>query len=135
MSDYEMIMVFNETFDFLITSFGTFLSMVFAFLVASSLLAEKLNRLLAGIVVALFTGASMFFTLMSYNVGANLGSLAEQIKMAVADGRSELGWVGFVANNAPIGVGLRALALLMLLGYIASLIFFFHQRRLVASIR
>ena len=129
MSDYEMIMVFNETFDFLIASFTTFLSIVFAFLVAGSLLANRLDRLLAGIAVALFSGAALLFSLLCYNVAANLGRLAELIKAAVSDGTSELGWVGFVASNAPIGLVLPSLAGLMVLAYIASIIFFVGQRR------
>ena len=60
MSDYESIMVFNETFDFLIASFSTFLTIVFAFLVASAWLAAKLDRLMAGIAIALFTGVRSY---------------------------------------------------------------------------
>ena len=128
-SDYMMIMVFNETFDFLIASFSTFLSIVFAFLVACALLGNKLDRRLAGIVVGLYTGATVIFVLLCYNVAANLGSLAEQIKSAVAQGDSALGWIGFVASDAPIGLGLRGIAILMAIAYVASIMFFVTQRR------
>ena len=67
--------------------------------------------------------------LLCYNVAGNLSAHAEQIKLAVASGESELGWVGFVAADASIGLGLRGLALLMALGYVASIVFFVAQRR------
>jgi len=127
--DFNLVMVFNETFDFLIASFSTFLTVIFAFLVASALLAQKLTRMLAGIAVSIFTGASVILVLICYNVAANLGYLAEEIKVAVAEGDSELGWIGFVASDAPVGLGLRTLALLMLLAYGASILFFISQRR------
>jgi hypothetical protein len=128
MSDFEMVMLFNETFDFLIASFTTFLSIVFAFLIASTLLATRLSRKLAGIAVALFSGAALFFVVLCYNVAANLGNIAEVIKSSVADGTADLGWIEFVATDAPVGLGLRLLAGLMLLAYAASIFFFLAQR-------
>jgi hypothetical protein len=128
-SDFNLIMVFNETFDFLIASFSTFLTIVFAFLVASALIGGKLSRTLSGIAIGLFSGASFIFLLLCYNVAANLGVLAEEIKSAVARGESELDWVGFVAADAPVGLGLRGLALLMFLAYVASIVFYLNQRR------
>ena len=76
MTDFELIMLFNETFDFLISSFTTYLSIVFAFLVASLVLGKRLNRLLAGIAVSLFSVASLLFCLLCFAVSRNLGELA-----------------------------------------------------------
>jgi hypothetical protein len=134
MSDFEMIMVFNEAFDFLLTTFTTFLSIVFAFLVASTLLAGRLTRTLAGIAVGLFSVASLFFIALTRSVAGDVGSAAGQIKLAVAAGRSSLGWVGFVARDAPIGSALQVVTVLMALTFVAALVFFFHQRRVAIPI-
>ena len=129
MTDFELIMLFNETFDFLISSFTTYLSIVFAFLVASLVLGKRLNRLLASIAVSLFSVASLLFCLLCFAVSRNLGELAEVIKNAVRAGQSELSWVGFVAQDAPIGRGTAVIAVLMFLSYVACILFFFYQRR------
>jgi hypothetical protein len=129
MSDFEMIMVFNEGFDGLQSSFTTFLSIVFGFLVASTLLANKLTRVLAGIAVGLFSLASAFFILQAYGVASNLGEIVEQMRIAVAAGRSNLGWLGFVGSDLSLGVNFQLVAALMALTYMAALVFFFHQRR------
>jgi hypothetical protein len=133
MSDFEMMMIFNEAFDGLQSSFTTFLSIVFGFLVASTLLANRLTRTLAGIAVGLFSLASAFFILQAYGVATNLGAIVEQMKIAVAAGRSNLGWVGFVGTDLGIGANFKLAALLMALTFVASLIFFFHQRRVASA--
>jgi hypothetical protein len=136
MSDFEMIMVFNEAFNFLLSSFTTFLSIVFAFLVASTLLAARLTRTLAGIAVALFSVASVFFIALTRAVAGDVGSTAGQIKLAVAEGRSTLNWVGFVETSAPVGGVLQVMVpTLMALTFVAALVFFFHQRRTLATTR
>lgn len=130
MSDFEMLSSFSQTFDFLLSSFTTFLTIVFAFLVASTLLAGRLTRTLAGIAVGLFSLASAFFILLTFSVARDVAQAAEQIKMAVAEGRSTLGWIGFVASDAPVGWTLPSLGVLMAFTFVAALVFFFHQRRL-----
>jgi hypothetical protein len=129
MSDFEMIMVFNGAFDGLLSSFTTFLTIVFAFLVASTILAARLTRTLAGIAVGLFSLASAFFIMQAWGVAINLGLIVEQMKTAVAAGRSGLGWLGFVGNDLSLGVNFRFVAVLMALTFVAALVFFFHQRR------
>jgi hypothetical protein len=134
MSDFEMIMVFNETMSFLLSGFTTFLSIIFAFLVASTFLAGRLTRSLAGIAVGLFSLASIFFITQAFAVASNIGFIVEEIKTAVAAGRSSLGWIGFVALDAPMGTIMNAVAVLMVLAFVAALVFFFHQRRLETTI-
>lgn len=135
MSDFEMIMVFNETFDFMLSSFTTFVSIVFAFLVASTFLAGKLTRTLAGIAIGLFSIASVFFIAMTRGVAHDLGGAAEQIKTAVTEGRSTLAWLGFVESDAPVGGLEIVVPALMGLTFVAALVFFFHQRRVAATFR
>jgi hypothetical protein len=133
MSDFEMVMLFNETMNFLLYGFTTFLSIIFAFLVASMLLAGKLTRTLAGIAVGLFSLASVLFISQAFAVATNVGLIAEQIKISVAEDRSSLGWVSFGQLDAPMGTIMRFVAVLMMLAFVAALVFFFHQRRVVAT--
>jgi hypothetical protein len=89
---------------------------------------------LAGIAVGLFSVASLFFIALTRSVAGDVGSAAGQIKLAVAAGRSSLGWVGFVARDAPIGSALQVVTVLMALTFVAALVFFFHQRRVAIPI-
>lgn len=92
---------------------------------------KQLDKWLARIAIALFSGASLIFALLCYNVASNFSSLAEVINYAFASGDSTLGWLGFVAADARIGIGLRGLAVLMVFAYIASIVFFVVQRQQV----
>jgi len=127
MSDFEMFMSFNSTFDSLLSVFTIFIATVFAFLVASLLLATRLTRPLAGIALGLFTIVSALFVWTAYNVVVNLGNLVEEINAAVAEGSSTLTWPNFVGPDAPTGIGML-FPVVMLLAAIAALIFFFQHR-------
>jgi hypothetical protein len=127
MSDFEMFMSFNATYNLLLAVFTIFIATVFAFLVASLLLATKLTPALAGIALGLFTSVSALLVWIAYNVAVNLGNLVEGINAAVAEGSSTLTWPNFVGPDAPAGIGMMIPAL-MLLAAIAALIFFFNQR-------
>jgi len=127
MSDFEMFMAFNATFDLLLTVFTIFIATVFAFLVASLLLAPKLTRPLAGIALGLFTSVSALLVWIAYNVVVNLGNLVEEINVAVTEGSSTLTWPNYVGPDAPTGIGMP-IVVLMLLAAIAALVFFFNQR-------
>lgn len=129
-SDFALLMAFNETFDFIISAFSIFLSIIFAFLVATSLLANRLNRLLAGIAVGLFTGACAIFTAMVFNVGLSVGDIASVIKESVERGDSNLGWLNFVEINAPLSMVAWLFGSIMVLGYIASIVFFVNRRQI-----
>jgi hypothetical protein len=134
MSDFEMVMVFNETMSFLLSGFTTYLSIIFAFLVASTFLASHLTRTMAAIAVGLFSLASAFFIAQAFAVATNVGLVVDQIRLMVAQGRSSLGWLGFVPSGASMGTIMRLAAWLMTLAFVAALVFFFHQRRVATAI-
>lgn len=129
MSDFEMITIFNESLNTVILIFTTFVSIVFGFLVASTL-AGRLTRLMTGIAVGLFTGASVCLVVLSSRILIDVGNLANVIRTEVDAGTSTLGWIGFAQGSGPIGLIFQAIPLLMLASYVAALVFFFHQQRI-----
>lgn len=128
MSDYEKLDSFASVFNGVQLLFTSYVSILFAFLVASWLIAHKLNTVLAVLCLGLFTLVSLYFVSLTYFVSQNLIALIELIQAEVATGQSTLGWVGFTRTDEPpplIGV----LILTEILAYAGTLVFFFYQRK------
>ena len=128
MSDYEFMDIFATTFNSVQQLFVNYVSILFAFLVASWLIAHKLSKVLVVLSISLFTLVTLYYISMTYFVAQNLLTMVELIKDRVVTGQSSLGWVGFtrVDDVPPL---LPVLTITELSSYVATLIFFFYQRR------
>lgn len=132
MSDFELLVIFNETFDSIVTVFSIYISIVFAFLVACSLLAERLNRVLSWLAVGLFTGASAFFAAMIFGTTGALSDLVEFMRTTNSGLESGLVWFNLVQTEAPFGLVLQAgMTLLMVASYAASIVFYVYRRSIL----
>ena len=131
MTDHELITIFIEFVNTTWTIFGTYVSIVFAFIVASHLAASRLTSKVASLVITLYTlvaawsvwGISMNATSISATVG--------EMKRRLLDESSSLGWLpilGMPDYMLPvIPILITCLAAVV---YIGSIVFFFHQRRI-----
>ena len=129
MSDYEMADMFNDYMTLIFTVFMGHTSMVFAFLVASYLAAQKLKPSMVWIVVFLFTIGSLVTTVAQNRFGGAFIAMGGEMRKAVVEGQSTLGWHSITYEPEILIHGLMfALSVLMIVSYIAGLIFFFHQR-------
>ena len=130
MSDYELLSVFMYSVETLWTVFSTFISVVFAFLVVSYLAADKLQKSLAAIVMALYTLVVLWATWALSRTSASVSAAAGEMKARVQDGGSTLGWhpathtPEFVIDAIPV-----VITLIAILSYIGSVFFFYVQRR------
>lgn len=130
MSDYELLSVFMAQVQALWEVFSTFVSVVFAFLVVSYLVASKLRRSLAAVAIALYTLVALWAAWALSRGAASVAAIAQEMKNHVRDGTSTLGWhpaantPDVVGDAIPIGITLIAL-----LAYLGSVFFFYVQRR------
>ena len=126
MTEYELVDTFYtiaELSDQLIVSFVTLL---FAFLVASYLVSSRLDNRMATVVIALYSFMALRYVLVYYNVSDDLVTLADTINHLRQSSGSNLGWfeIGGGMSNMIVGTTLA-----MFLSFLASIYFFFYTRR------
>ena len=129
MSDYEMADSFSSMFSGLQLLFTSYVSIVFAFLIASWLVAHKLNWLLSAVSVFLFTLVSVYFIAFTYFVAQDMLNLGALIGQKVQAGESTLTWTGFGEEWQDPPPLMKLLLFLEISAYLAALLFFFYQKK------
>jgi general stress protein CsbA len=136
MSDYELVSVLIEYINTTWAIFATYVSVVFAFLVAGYFAAKKLASTMVSLVITLYTLVVIWSVFALNRNVASIGAATDEIKRVVREGESSLSWVpltstpDFLSSAMPIMVtGLAVVA------YVGSLLFFFHQRKDNLSIK
>lgn len=125
-----MLSVFMEIVNAIWTVFATYVSVVFAFLVVSYMVAGKLKPAIVSIIVALYTLVALWATWALNRGAASLTALVSEMKRNIAAGASSLSWhpathtPDFLLTMIPVIV-----TFVVLLAYAGSLIFFCYQRR------
>lgn len=125
MTEYELVDSFYtiaELSDQLIASFVTLL---FAFLVASYLVSSKLDRRMVALVVTLYSFMALRYVVLYYNVSGDLMTLADMLNELRLQPDSSLGWLNINNGMFTTLVGTTAA---MFLSYLASIYFFFFTR-------
>jgi len=125
MTDYEILSLFGEFATNTQDTFVNYVSILFAFIIASYLVADRLTKTMVVVLIGLFSMVAIQQgTALLLHWNDQLGLLAE------IRGRDELDWHG--ANRAPAWFGLVFYATYFVTvfgGYIGSLVFFFDRRR------
>ena len=131
MTDYELLTILIEFINIVWLIFATFVSIVFAFIVASHLVAKKLTSRVVSLVITLYTLVALWAVWgISVNAFA-ISATADEMKRRLLEDSSSLGWLpmlempDFMRSTVPY-----LITLMVLVVYVGSLIFFFYQRRL-----
>lgn len=124
MTDFEITYMANEYVNTLLTAFINFVSIVFAFLVATYLAAPRLNRAMSTIVLVLYT-VTTFYLIVAVRLLASAVQIVPTGVSPVADG---VGLVPLLDLNLPNKLELAV----MVLAYIGSVWFYFQQRKLAS---
>ena len=125
MTDFELLMAFNEMAINGQEVYMNFVSIVFGFIVAGYLVADKLSGKMVILMVTLFT-----FVTLQEAMNTTLFLLDQVGLIPEMQTRDALQFHG--ANNvgdifAPLFIAIKIGTLI--LAYIGSIVFFFHQRR------
>lgn len=133
MTDYELLDIFIQNANSLQTCFMNYVTVLFAFLIAAYLIADKLESSMVFIILGLFT---LVFFQQGFNVlgfGHDVSALAGQIAVRAQEDTSVLRWHGAatsVLGSVAIPILRHSGEVVFILSYIGGLVFFFHQRRL-----
>lgn len=130
MTDSELLSAFMAAVETLWLIFSTYVSIVFAFLVVSYLVANKLQTSLAAIVVALYTLVALWSSWALSRGSMSVTAVASQMKARAGDGTSAIGW--HPAANTPdilMSAIPPLITLIAVLTYIGSIFFFYIQRK------
>jgi hypothetical protein len=131
MTDYEFIATFTEFVNTTWTIFGIYVSIVFAFIVASYFAASKLTSIVVSLVITLYTLVVVWSVWgISMNAIAISATVGEMRRRLVVDESFTLGWLpilGIPEFLLPvIPILITSLAVVV---YTGSIVFFFYQRR------
>lgn len=131
MTDYEMYSAFSTSINMVGNNLFHFVIIVSGFLVISYCVAANLKSSMVGILVTLYTLAAGYFMLVVNRESMVAKGISEVIRTAVEENRSSLGWHPLVRDSESFFYGLTlSLTLLMIVAYIGTLVFFFHQRKI-----
>jgi len=130
MTDYEMFSALSETIALLWTIFSIYVSIVFAFLVASHLAARQLASKIVSLVITLYTLVATWALFGLNRTAATLSAAIEETKQAVQESGSSLDWLPMVGMPDAFSRAFPILVLSIGLAvYIASIVFFFDERK------
>ena len=110
MSDYELVSVLIEYINTTWAIFATYVSVVFAFLVAGYFAAKKLASTMVSLVITLYTLVVIWSVFALNRNVASIGAATDEIKRVVREGESSLSWVpltstpDFLSSAMPIMV-------------------------------
>ena len=130
MTDYELLSVFIEFTSNTWAIFATYVSIVFAFIVASYLVSKRLTSRVVSLVIALYSLVSFWSVWAISSQATLISATVGEMKRVVQDNQSSLGWVpvltipDFVVPIVPILITSLATA-----AYAGSIVFFFYHRK------
>ena len=131
MSDYEILSAFIAFTNTLWMIFATYVSIVFAFIVAAYIVADRLTPKVVSLVITLYSLVSLWSV---WAIGQNAGAVAatvNEMKRRVAEGNSTLGWVHQVSvPDYMLPIIPKVITSVAFVAYAGSIVFFFYQRKL-----
>lgn len=127
MTEYEAISLFNEIFSNLVQVLFGYISILSAFLVMSYFAADKLNKVLAAIVITLFTLFAIMLVIQFNFLRIDLLNIYEVILNIQSSSSEGNVWFG----NTPLWmVNIQTIVqnLITIGGYFGCLAFFYYQK-------
>ena len=127
MTDFELIYLFNEFFNTTYARLNDYLVGLFGMLVVAHFVAPKLNRMMAGLIVVLYSIFSIATIIPAIAVADRFGLAAMQLKIAAEMPDSGLpGMIGILPSREIVT---PFMAVLLVAAYVTSLVFFFQARK------
>jgi len=122
MTEYETLEIYSNTFNAWILLFTSYISIVFAFLVAATLAVDKMNSVLSAVAVALFSMTSLFFIGLTSILGIRVVQQIADVSAITGDPGARFAWLLAVLASA-----------ILILTYLGSVFFFFYHRKTYRS--
>ena len=130
MTDYELLSVFIAFTNTVWLIFAAYVSIVFAFIIAAYLVANRLSPQVVRLVISLYSAVSIWSIWAIRQNAVAISATVREMKRVVAESGSSLSWVpqlGIPESMIPIIPWL--ITLVAAVAYVGSIFFFFYQRR------
>lgn len=132
MTDFEIANLFTEYFALMQSQIINYASVLFAFLLAGYLIASKLQRVMATVIVVIFSAFAIDSLMTTWFLGIDVVELQLLMRERVASGSQELTF--HAAARDGFNVNLYMITVVRVstgvLAYFGAIWFFFYQRRL-----
>jgi len=125
MTEYELVDTFYTIATFADQLIASFITFLFAFLIASYLVSAKLDSRMVVIVIALYSFMALRYVLIYYNATGDMIPLADTLMELRIRGDSSLDWLEIGGGMQMMHIGT---SLAMFLSFAASILFFFFMR-------
>lgn len=130
MTEYEHVQLFFQIVDVANGTISNYMTLVFGMLVTSYLAAHRLDRLMAGIALAIYSLFALGLCNEVFQVYSDFARLGLQISEFGSVPETALGWFGPVALGPDGLTAIPVIILTVTLGaYIGSILFFFRARK------
>ena len=132
MTDFEIAELFTEYFALMQTQIINYATVLFAFLLAGYLIASKLQRVMATVIVIIFTAFAIDALLTTWFLAIDVVELQLLMRERVANGSRELAFHAAAREDFTMNLyTVTAMRVLTgVLAYLGAIWFFFYQRRL-----
>lgn len=132
MTDYEIAELFTAYFALMQTQIINFATVLFAFLLAGYLIAAKLQRIMAAVIVVIFSAFAFDALMTTWFLAIDVVELQLLMRERVANGSQELAFHAAARDDFTMNLyTVTAIRVITgVLAYLASIWFFFYQRRL-----
>jgi cellobiose-specific phosphotransferase system component IIC len=125
MTEYELVDTFYTIAGLSDQLIASFITLLFAFLVASYLVSSKLDRRMTAVVIALYSFMALRYVALFYKVTDDIVALADTLTELRLRGGSSLEWLE-ISDGISTMLIMQTVA--MILGFAASIFFFFYMR-------
>ena len=126
MTEYELVDTFYTIASLSDQLVASFITLLFAFLVASYLVSSKLDRKMAAVVIALYSYMALRYIVVFHNITDDIATLADTLTELALRESSSLGWLNISAGISTMYI---VQTVVMILSFVASLAFFFHTQQ------
>ena len=124
MTEFETYSMFNQAFESSELLIERFLTLLFGFLIASYLVSAKLDRLMAAIVLSLYSVMALRYALVFLNASDDVIALAAELRTLAANPGSSISYL----EIGPLHIFLPVVFAVMIASYFASIVFFFRAQ-------
>ena len=125
MDDLELLSFMTQQAVYCEAFIKDFTALLFAFLFVSYLVSHKLDRVMAGIVIMLYSAMALRYAFVFYNTSNDIVSMTAVLRKMAVLPDSNIPWL----DIGPVEVLYPSVTAILLLSYLASLVFFFYTRR------
>ena len=129
MTNYELLALAVDTLANLQALFANYMTLLFAFLVTTYLVAARLTRGMSAIALVLFTALAISQIVEMWLVNGDVEGISAQLRARVAAGDDAVAWHGLVVNHWEGDVITASQLISAIGGYFAAIAFFVHERR------